>query len=265
MEMDIADVVDLARYPIADLASPQARAVIAEGRRQLAADGLCLFPDFLTPQALAALVEEARRLEPQQHHDATWITGIGQGQDDGPLHRPMPNACGAIAYDRLGTDSVARRVYELDQLPGLFARLLGLPALYRCADPISSCLVMYYREGDELGWHFDPNDGVVTLLVQAAEEGGAFEFAPGVGRDPTAFDPIMDGRRAGVVTPPIRPGTLSLFRGLNALHRVTRVAGKRSRIMLTMSFDPQPGRVFSLENRRRYSGREVEIAGEVMR
>ena len=44
----IAGLVDLERYPIADLDSPQARGVIEEGRDQLARSGLCLFPGFVS-------------------------------------------------------------------------------------------------------------------------------------------------------------------------------------------------------------------------
>ena len=37
---------------------------------------------------------------------------------------------------------------------------------------------MYYLPGDELGWHFDNADFVVTLMLQAPHSGGGFEFAP---------------------------------------------------------------------------------------
>ncbi len=42
---------------------------------------------------------------------------------------------------------------------------------------------------------------------------------------------------------------------MNPLHRVTMVKGALPRIMLTMSFDTEPGVQFSEEIRRRYSGR----------
>ncbi len=253
--IDAADLVNLARYPIADLSTPAARAVIAEGRAQLAANGLCLLHDFVTPAALAAMFAEANALAPTAHHEVSWMRGATIAPGVPPLHRPTRNACGSVPYDRIAPDSPSRRLYEWDGLVALFRELLQVEAFHRCADPISSCLLMYYGDGDELGWHFDPNDGVVTLLLQAAEAGGDFEFAPGIGRAPAAFDPIMDGARAGVVTAPIRPGTLALFRGVDALHRVTPVSGARPRIMLTMSFHDRPGMMFSAENRRRYSGR----------
>ncbi|MSP83130.1 MAG: hypothetical protein EXQ94_09395 [Alphaproteobacteria bacterium] len=188
----------------------------------------------------------------------------GSDVREGALHRPQRNACGALAYDRLAPQSPSRLLYEWDGLVGLFRELLGVERFYRCADPISSCLVMYYGDDDELGWHFDPNDGVVTLLVQSASTGGDFEFAPGIGRDPAQFDRVMDGGRDGVIKADLKPGTLSLFRGKNALHRVTSTAGPRPRIMLTMSFHDRPGMMFSEENRRRYSGRIVDDAGRTL-
>jgi len=254
-----AGVIDLARYPIADLDSAAAREVIAQGRAQLARDGLCLFPGFLAPDALAAMVAEARALEPTVHRAESWVSGVDEGAAR-VLHEPSRNACGSVPYDRLPEDSAILRLYHLDQLLGLFKALLGLDSLYRCEDPVSSCMPMYYAEGEELGWHFDPNDGVVTLLLQKPEAGGAFEFVPGIGRDPRAFLPYFKGERGGVVVPDIQPGTLSLFRGAHSLHRVTPVAGPVSRIMLTMSFHTAPGLVFSKANRYRYSGREIEIA-----
>jgi alkylated DNA repair dioxygenase AlkB len=257
-----ATIVNLARYPIADLASAGAKAVIAEGRAQLARTGLCLFPEFVTAAALAAMAAEANALAGAIHHETTWMRG--SDVRDGALHRPTRNACGSIPYDRIPTHSPSRVLYEWDGLAALFRELLGLEAFYRCADPISSCLLMYYGDDDELGWHFDPNDGVATLLVQAASEGGAFEYAPGIGRDPARFDPILDGGREGVVVPDLRPGTLSLFRGRNALHRVTPTSGPRPRVMLTMSFDERPNMVFSPENRRRYSGRIVDESGATL-
>jgi len=37
---------------------------------------------------------------------------------------------------------------------------------------------MYYSHGDELGWHFDGADSVVTLMLQAPTAGGQFEYVP---------------------------------------------------------------------------------------
>lgn len=254
---DAAGLVNLARYPISDLTTPPARAVIARGRRQLETTGLCLLPDFVEPVALAAMVSEARALGPTAYHAETSMKGSYSDMQPVPLP-PSRNACAAVAYDRMAAESPVRRLYEWDRLVEFFRELLGVEQFYRCADPISSCLLMYYGDGDELGWHFDPNDGVVTLLLQSAHEGGEFEFAPRIDRgDFARVERIMNGVRDCIVTAPLAPGTLSLFRGVNALHRVTKITGPRQRIMVAMSFHDRPGMVFSPENWKRYSGRDA--------
>jgi len=175
------------------------------------------------------------------------------------LPRPSRNSASAVAYDRIPPASPLRRLYECDGVVWLVREILGVPQLYRTADPLLSCLLMYYGDGDELGWHFDPNDGVVTLLLEAPQNGGIFEFAPNIlGHDPdgtAAVTRVMDGGREGVIAQALRPGTLSIFRGVKSLHRVTKVTGSVPRAILTMSYDPKPGVQFSPENRRRYSGR----------
>ena len=258
-DADPTTLLNLDRYPVADLSSLAARRIILGGREQLAETGLCLLPDFVARSALEEMVGEARTLAAH----SIFEEGRVVGDEDGPeraflLPRPARNAKSAINYSMLGPRSAIRRLYEWDGLAALFREILGVPSLYRCADPVVSCVVAYYADGDELGWHFDPNDGVVTLLLQEADEGGEFQFAPRVRREGAegraVVRSILDGAREGVITAPIRAGTLSLFQGVASLHRVTRVSGPKPRIVLTMSFHETPGKQFSERIRSRYAG-----------
>ena len=65
-------------------------------------------------------------------------------------------------------------------LADFVAAVLDRSPFYRCADPVVSCMLTVCRPADELGWHYDPNDGVVSLMLQEADAGVAFEFAPGI-------------------------------------------------------------------------------------
>src|SRR5882672_7236003 len=53
------DLVDLARYPIADLTSAAAQELVANYRHQLAETGVALLRGFLTPAAAAAMAAAA--------------------------------------------------------------------------------------------------------------------------------------------------------------------------------------------------------------
>ena len=176
----IAAIVDLARYPIADLDTPAAQMVIDDCHRQLDATGLCLLPAFVRAAARETMAAEARRLAPGAHHTEHWRAS--PHGDSGPAAGTIPQATrasiAAVAYDRLGADSLLRRLYEWDGLTAFIAAALDSGPLYRTVDPLVSCMLTVCRAGDELGWHYDPNDGVVSLQLQDATGGGAFEFAP---------------------------------------------------------------------------------------
>jgi len=103
-------------------------------------------------------------------------------------------------------------------------------------------------EGDTDSWHYDGNDGVVSLLLQKADEGGEFEYAPYV-RTPedNHFDDVakvLSDPQRHAVRPPLEPGTFVFFNGNMSLHRVTAV-GKttKPRMILLFSYDRSPGYV----------------------
>jgi hypothetical protein len=62
-----AQLVDLQRYPIHDLACPTTRALVSKCRSALRAGGACILPGFLTVDALQRLAGEARRVGSQAH------------------------------------------------------------------------------------------------------------------------------------------------------------------------------------------------------
>ena len=104
-------------------------------------------------------------------------------------------------------------------------------------------------EGDNDGWHYDPNDGVATLLLQSPDDGGEFEYAPNIRSEADEHyagvkrlfdDPENVGRRV-----PQQPGTLTFFNGRNSMHRV-RPVGKsnKPRIVGIFSFDQRPDQIF---------------------
>ena len=106
-------------------------------------------------------------------------------------------------------------------------------------------------DGDRHGWHFDENDFVVSLLLQEPEFGGRFEVLPNARTDAGIdFDlcaAALAGTAPDVLRPPLRAGTLSIFRGQRSLHRVSPVEGPRRRLIALFSYDRRPGMMFSAE------------------
>lgn len=257
---DLTGIVDLDRYPIAD---PAGRALVEDCRRQLHETGVCLLPGFVRQAALATMIGEARELAANAHHTEHWrsLDHDLNTNHDGPTPRATRASIGAVAYDCMPSDSLLRGLYESDDLTAFIAAALNVDVLYRCADPLTACMLTVAGQGDELGWHYNPNDGVVSLLLQSAVGGGGFEFAPG-SRDHGAATPalenaILEGRHDGVVRLPLEPGTLSLFNGHRSLHRVAPVAGDQPRIIALFSYSDQPGYVFSDKIHLNFFGRQL--------
>ena len=89
--------------------------------------------------------------------------------------------------------------------------------------------------------------------------GRRFEFRSGLR---TASDPnydgvseLIEGRDSDVQSRDIEPGTVTVFAGLNAAHRITEVIGDCDRVMAVFSYFEQPGVVFTDEERQGFYGR----------
>jgi hypothetical protein len=263
-------LVDLTRYPVLELEQPATQALIARGRAALADDGLCLLGGFVAPAALGAMAAEAQSLVPgafrRDQMNGVWRYDADEAEfpADHPRRARHLSRHGTIAYDRLAPSSPIRALYEWPGLTDLIAALSGEPRLYNCADPLASCVITVLGEGDAHAWHYDSNDFVVSLLLQDAEEGGLFEYAPNIRTDEDEnygeIARLFAGETRRLKVARLEPGGLALFRGQRSLHRVTRVKGRRDRLIALFSYDRKPGMMFDPEVHRRALGRSLAAA-----
>jgi hypothetical protein len=251
--LDPAQLVDVDRYPVHDLTSAPSQATIADGRAQLAALGAAELPGFVGPAGVDSLVEDAEALAARAHHSGGVGTAYLEIPDfDAPEDHPRrwlgSYGVAAVAYDLIPPSSPLRRLYEWDPMMALIAAILDRGPLYRYSDPFGALNLAVMRKGDELQWHFDQTDFVVSLAIQPAESGGDFQVAPLVrsGHD-ECYDAVGavlrddHGEGPPVVTLPMTPGTLLIFEGRHSLHRVSPVQGDRARHVGLLAYDTKPG------------------------
>ena len=108
------------------------------------------------------------------------------------------------------------------------------------------------------GAAFAESEFTVTLMLQPPEIGGTFEYVPQIrGRDDEKqlVTDVLDGNRDGVVELPFTPGTLLIFGGNQTIHRVTRVQGKRPRLVPVLCFSETPNQKNSETVRKLFWGR----------
>ena len=150
-----------------------------------------------------------------------------------------------VAYDITPIDSPLRRLYEWDPLRGLVEAVLRRGPIFRYADPFGALNLAVMGQGDQLQWHFDQTDFVVSLAIQSAEAGGDFEVVPRIRTvDDERYDDVaavLAGDRSRVETLPMTPGTLLVFEGRHSLHKVSPVAGARWRHVGLLAYDTKPG------------------------
>ncbi len=240
----IASHVDTKRHPIAD------PAFVERCRKCLERDGALVLEGFFSDEAVRRVVAESapRREEAffaGSTHNVYLTPPDSSLPSDHAFNRQVASSKGLIADDQIPASSPLRELYDSDEFRTFLCGVLGIGRLHPYADRLSSINVHFASEGQELGWHFDNSSFAVTMLVQAPEAGGVFEFV----RDVRAADLGEMGfdRVAGVLDGlepverlEIAPGDLVLFRGRDALHRVTPTEGAITRILVVFAYNSEP-------------------------
>ena len=249
--MPAESLVDLDRYPLFALGSPRGREVVRAAREERARRGMAVLPGFLRPEAIGPLRAECESLAKLGHFSEVQGTPYielppADLPEDHPRRTFQRTALTAVAYDLFPADSALRALYESDVLMDFVRVLLERERLFRYADPFGALNLAAMSEGDELHWHYDQTDFVVSIAIQSSLSGGDFECVPLVRREGDEnYDlvrEVLHGRGgAAVATIPMTPGTLMVFEGRRSLHRVSPIRGARPRYVALLAYDTKPG------------------------
>lgn len=257
-------LLDLDRFPLDDPDSPAGTRLIERCRTELQANGLFSLDGLVRPEALAQCVAEVRPVldtaafTHARRHNAYFEASVPGLAADHPALVEVETVNHTICADQIA-GSLVMSLYEWPPLARFLAAVMGKPALYPMADPLGRVNVMAYRDGEALNWHFDRSEFTTTLLLQAPDTGGDFQYRSDLRSE---HDPNYDGVArllAGtddlVRTLPLSPGTLNVFKGKNTAHRVTPVAGPRDRIIAVFSYFDRPGVTLRADERVGFYGR----------
>ncbi len=261
------DLIDLTRYPIHLPDSERYREVLAQTRAALAADGCAVLKGFLTPDGVAALVQEADKASAHAHKSFNRTNAYFTQDDetlpsDHPKRQFFDRSNAFIPADNFAKDGPLRRVQDFPGFDDLIQACLQEPSFYRYADPLADAMVNMAVGGTGFPWHFDTNNFTVTLAVQNADSGGAFEYAPNIrqqGENFEAVKSVLDGTSDLVTSLRLEPGDLQLFRGRYSLHRVAPLDGPTPRYVGIFSYVEEPGMVATPERCQQLYGRVLPI------
>ena len=258
------DLIDLDRYPLDRFEGTEARALVARCRAGLAADGMFNLAGLVRTEAInravaeIAPVMEAASFTHRRVHNIYFKREIPGLAPDHPALRLCETVNHTVCADQI-PGAIVLALYEWPPFAAFLAAVMEKPQLHTMADPLARVNVMEYRAGEALNWHFDRSEFTTTLLLQAPEDGGDFEYRTDLRSDDdpnyAGVAALLEGRDPAVRRLHLSPGTLNVFRGKNTAHRVTPVAGTRARIIAVFSFYDRPGVMFSEEERIGFYGR----------
>jgi hypothetical protein len=244
----LAGLVDLERYPLGDDAGFVP--IVERCKAQLKESSFASLPGFLRSGAADIMTREVLDAMPRAYRRERSFSAydestLEQYASDHVRRRRHDSRQFIVANDVLNKSGQLRTLYRNEILTQRIAQMLSEPALYPLADPVMGCTSTVMYEGDTHGWHFDLNDFVVSILLQAPEAGGTFDFAPNIRKDGDenypAVTAALDGRSPAVRSIKVEAGTLLLFCGRRALHRVPPVRGEVPRVIALFSYDRKPG------------------------
>ncbi len=271
-----SNIVRLDLYPLDQLDEAAAQALVASCRAQIESQGYCILPDFVTPEALEEMAALSRAAARSAYVSKIKTNVYFSADDESlPAEHPkrifMDRTSSFVPADRIPAGSVLRRLYDWPAFAAFVAACLGEQVLYKYADPVADMPLNVVGPGEAFPWHFDTNEFSVTILTQAAEAGGLFEYAPDIrsahDENTEGVVRVLNGERAPVRSLDLNPGDLQIFKGRYSLHRVTEVAGARPRYTVIFSFAREPGMVGKVARTRQLYGKvlpvhyEAEAAG----
>ncbi|THH36128.1 hypothetical protein E4Z66_13825 [Aliishimia ponticola] len=266
------DLIDLDRYPIAT-PGPARDAILAEVRAGLAERGCAVLKGFLTPQGIAEAVAEADSVADKSHSSHSRTNAYFTAEDtslppDDPRRQFFDRSNAFIPADNFAPDGPLRRIHDSDGFDTFIRECLQEPEdrFFRYADPLADMMVNAAEAGNGFPWHFDTNNFTVTLALQNADGGGAFEYAPMI-RDSVdehfgEVSKVLAGQSDRVVSLELEPGDLQLFKGRYSLHRVAPLEGTTPRYVAIFSYVEAPDMVGSVERTRQLYGRTLPIHHE---
>ena len=258
------NILDLDRYPIDKEGSKEWHALVDRAVAELDTQGMFNLQGFLRPDAVQKLVDQVKPVMDTQSynhkrfHNIYFQPNIPGLEPNHPALRKVETISHTLCADQI-LDSVVMSIYQYPPFARFLSATMGKPQLHVMQDPLASVNVMAYRSGEALNWHFDRSEFTTTLLLQAPEAGGEFEYRTDLrsANDPNyaGVAEVLEGRDPQVKRIQLEAGTLSVFRGKNTAHRVTPVKGKVDRYVAVFSYYEKPGVMFSDAERLGFYGR----------
>ena len=264
----IKEIINLEKYSINETNSRKYKELINYTRKQLNEDGCCLLSDFIKPDSIRRMKEEVDR-----NLSKIYFTNDKHNpyftKEDITLDEKHPKRIfslrqsGYLNSDDLEKDSDLNKFYDLEEMLKFVSDSLEVFPLYKWADPLGKNPYSVMHKDHYFPWHFDGNEFTLSVLIQKAEKGGLFEYAPDIrSKDNENFKEVakvLKDDRTRVKSLDLKPGDLQIFKGRFSMHRVTKIEGKTSRYIALPCYVKDPLKINKPEHSKQVYGKALPI------
>ena len=255
----LASILNTKSHPI-DLTEYRSKC-----KSMLDRDGVLVLKNFLLKDSIRSILEEAKQRQKLAYfcvnkHNIYLDPFDNQYHKSHPRNRTVISSKGCITDDQVPKDSALRALYDSKEFRDFLCSVLDEKVLYKYDDNLSSINIHYANEGQELGWHFDNSSFAITLLIQKPEEGGEFEYIRDFRNsknNDNNYAQVLDllNGQSKPKKLSMENGSLVLFRGKDAIHRVTPTIGRKTRILSVLAYNSSPGVQLSESARMTFFGK----------
>lgn len=258
-------LIDLDRYPVDMPEHPSLATAIAAAKAGLAKEGCARIAGFIRPDKRALLAQETEDLASDALHSKDEYTPYGTPSDpDYPTDHPRScthrTTSGSVTKDLIPESTRIQALYRCEPFKAFIAACMETDTIHEFADPMRGLIINTMSDGNSLGWHFDANEFVVSLMTKRAAGGGDFDYCPAI-RKPgdenyPAVRAVLHGDRQAVKTLDLQVGDLQIFFGRYSMHQVSTVRGTRHTVIF--GYAREPGFIGNVASTMRIYGRVMQ-------
>jgi len=262
------EIINLETYPINNTGSIKYRELINYTRKQLNEDGCCVLSNFIKSDSIQRMKDEVdKKLSKiyftNDKHNPYFTKDDKMLPENHPKRIFSVRQSGYLNSDSLEKDSDLNKFYDLEEMLKFVSDSLEVFPLYKWADPLGKNPYSVMHTDHYFPWHFDGNEFTLSILVQKAEKGGLFEYAPNIrSKDNENFEEVtkvLKGDRKKVKSLDLKPGDLQIFKGRFSMHRVTKIEDKTSRYIALPCYVKDPLKINKPEHSKQVYGKALPI------
>ena len=176
-------IVDLEKYPIHNLNSPEIRNIIKKCKEELNEYSCSTIPNFILPKSLKVMNSELERQLDEVYMSKESINAYLYAKDDPSLSKDHPKRTfmhrynGYLNSDCFPKESEMKYLYETEELLKFVSACLGISPIYRWADPLACHAYNVMKPDGVLPWHFDSCEFTLSLMIQNLRREGFLNIA----------------------------------------------------------------------------------------